>query len=60
MPSFQFKRLFRFAWELNPPNWFYDQVLNTGFTRSLAQAVFYHHRGLFSVQAWKEILLAVR
>ena len=56
MPSFTFKQLLRMAFDLSPPNWLYDAALGNRATRSLAQTIFFHHRGLFSLQAWRDML----
>ena len=60
LPSFFYKQLMRAAFDLAPPNWIYDCVLESRILRSAAQTVFFHHRGLFSVQAWREMVLAAR
>ena len=59
-PSFACKRWMRSAFELLPTNFLFDQMLSSATFRRLAQVIFFHHRGLFSFDAWKEILLAVR
>jgi digeranylgeranylglycerophospholipid reductase len=59
-PSFACKRWMRSAFELLPTNFMFDQMLSSATFRRLAQVIFFHHRGLFSLDAWKEILLAVR
>ncbi len=57
-PSFRFKRAIRLAFDLAPPNWCYELALRSNFLRSVAQTIFFHHRGLFSLSAWREILVA--
>ena len=59
-PSFFYKRWLRTAFETAPTNWLFDQALGFAAFRRLAQVIFFHHRGLFSLEAWREILLAVR
>jgi flavin-dependent dehydrogenase len=59
-PSFACKRALRLAFDLGPPNWLVDRLLASRLARRLAQAVFFHHRGLFSLDAWRDIVLAVR
>jgi flavin-dependent dehydrogenase len=56
VPSFRFKRLLRLAFDLAPPNWAFDVALGSRAMRHLAQTVFFHHRGLFSLEAWRDIL----
>jgi digeranylgeranylglycerophospholipid reductase len=55
-PSFRFKRLLRLAFDFAPPNWTYDLALSSRVMRHLAQTIFFHHRGLFSLEAWRDIL----
>lgn len=55
-PSFRFKRALRAVFDFAPPNWLYDLALASRPMRNLAQTVFFHHRGLFSLQAWRDIL----
>jgi flavin-dependent dehydrogenase len=55
-PSFRFKRLLRMSFDLAPPNWLYDLALSSRLMRHMAQTVFFHHRGLFSLEAWRDIL----
>jgi flavin-dependent dehydrogenase len=59
-PSFFFKRGLRLAFDALPANWLFDAALNSSAFRRVAQTVFFHHRGLFSLEAWREILLAAR
>ena len=56
VPSFFWKRLLRIGLDVRPPNRLYDRVLASRMLRSLAQAVFFHHRGVFSLRAWRELL----
>ncbi len=57
-PSFRFKRTLRAAFDLAPPNWLYDLALGSNMMRNIAQTIFFHHRGLFSLEAWRDILVA--
>ena len=56
MPSFTFKRLLRTAFDLSPPNWLYDLAIGNRALCSVAQTIFFHHRGLFSLEAWRDLL----
>jgi hypothetical protein len=56
VPSFRFKRALRAIFDFNPPNWVYDLALDSRPMRNLAQTIFFHHRGLFCLQAWRDIL----
>jgi digeranylgeranylglycerophospholipid reductase len=55
-PSYRFKRLLRLVFDLAPPNWTYDLALSSRMMRHLAPTIFFHHRGLFSLEAWRDIL----
>jgi digeranylgeranylglycerophospholipid reductase len=55
-PSFRFKRVLRTGFDFAPPNWIYDLALSSRLMRHIAQTVFFHHRGLFSLEAWRDIL----
>ncbi|HKD36025.1 MAG TPA: NAD(P)/FAD-dependent oxidoreductase, partial [Pirellulales bacterium] len=55
-PSFRFKRALRMLFDFAPPNWLYDLALSSRPMRNLAQTIFFHQRGLFSLQAWRDIL----
>lgn len=55
-PGFAIKRLMRLAIDRDPPNGVYSAALRVGAIRALAQAVFYHHRGLMSRAAWRDLL----
>ncbi|RIK77159.1 MAG: NAD(P)/FAD-dependent oxidoreductase [Planctomycetota bacterium] len=59
-PTFACKRWLRTAFDLLPTNFLFDQLLASATFRRLAQVIFFHHRGLFSLEAWREILLAAR
>jgi flavin-dependent dehydrogenase len=56
VPSFTFKQLLRVGFNLEPPDWLYDLALRSRAMRNLAQTLFFHHRGLFSLNAWRDIL----
>ncbi len=52
---FGFKQAMRWAIDRQPPNALVDAMLKLGPVRALAQAVFYHHRGLMSRAAWRDL-----
>jgi digeranylgeranylglycerophospholipid reductase len=54
-PSFRFKRVLRMTFDFAPPNWTYDLALSSHLMRHIAQTVFFHHRGLFSLEAWRDM-----
>lgn len=61
MPSFRFKKLLRSGYDRMPwSNQLSDVLFATPAFRALAQTLFFHHRGLFSARAWRDILLAAR
>lgn len=57
MPGFTFKRLMRTAYDHSPWS---DRLADTLFAspafRALAQTIFFHHRGLLSAAAWRDII----
>ena len=55
-PSFTFKQLLRLGFDFAPPNWLYDVALASQTARRAAQMIFFHHRGLFSLEAWRDML----
>jgi digeranylgeranylglycerophospholipid reductase len=55
-PSFFWKRWLRRGLDCDPPNVVYDWALSTPMMRSLARLIHFHKRGLWSAQAWREIL----
>lgn len=59
-PSFFWKRFLRTGLDLCPPNALYDALLGSSALRSIAQTVFFHHRGMFSPEAWRDIVTAGR
>jgi flavin-dependent dehydrogenase len=58
-PTFFWKRMLRRAMDVRWPAALFDVAIGTRPLRALAQAVFFHHRGLFSPAAWRDIVLAV-
>ena len=60
LPRFLFKRALRSCWSLHPPNAMIDLALSVPVVRRLAQTVFYHHRGLMTWPAWRDVMLAWR
>lgn len=54
-PRFVLKGLMRTAIDFDPPNAFYDVALRIAPLRAVAQAVFYHQRGLMSRAAWRDM-----
>ncbi len=49
------KRLLRRALEMRPPNWIYDTLIDRPLFCALARTIFFHHRGLMSRAAWRDI-----
>jgi hypothetical protein len=39
-----------------PPNWCWNALLATPPLRALAATVFFHHRGLRSAAAWRDVV----
>lgn len=58
-PRFFWKRMLRGAMDLHPPNALYDALFASAPFRAFARAVFFHHRGLFSGAAWRELVPAM-
>lgn len=57
IPSYRYKKLIRkFSDIYTPPNYLFNFLLNNYLFRKASQLIFFHHRGLMSVEAWKEIL----
>ncbi len=54
LPSFYFKQLLRRAFDLAPPNGFYERMLDSRILRIAAKNIFFHHRGLLSLRAWMD------
>jgi digeranylgeranylglycerophospholipid reductase len=55
-PRCRVKRLLRAALDLRPPNALFDLALEHPWFRAAAQTVFFHHRGLLSPAAWRDVL----
>lgn len=55
-PRFLWKRGLRCLFDAGPPNWLIDAALGTPPLRALAQAIYFHHRGLLSAGAWGDLL----
>ena len=58
-PTFAWKRPMRIAMDLHPPNDLIDLALASPWVRAVARAVFFHHRGLLSAEAWRDVGPAV-
>ena len=57
IPTYRYKSIIRkLSDTFTPPNYLFNFLLNNYFFRKSAQLIFFHHRGLLSVEAWKEIL----
>ncbi len=57
IPSYLFKRGLRKVYDLCPPSSTQvDKLLRWRLFRSLAQVIFYHHRGLLTFKAWRDLL----
>ena len=57
VPSYHTKNLMRWSMDhLSPPNALYNLALGNSLFQRVAQVLFFHHRGLFCAQAWKDIL----
>jgi hypothetical protein len=57
-PSYGAKRLLRAGLDLRPPNALLDLALDGRVFRSLARTIFFHHRGLLSPAAWRDLAAA--
>ena len=55
-PRFRAKRLLRSALDLRPPNALIDRFIENEAFGALARTVFFHHRGLLSAEAWRDLL----
>jgi len=60
IPGFFWKRLLRAGMNQGVPNAVLNLAFGTTPLRSLAQMIFYHHRGLFSPAAWRETFALTR
>jgi digeranylgeranylglycerophospholipid reductase len=58
-PTFTWKRAMRNMMDMRPPNALIDLALESPRFRALARAVFFHHRGLMSPTAWRDLAPAV-
>ena len=54
-PLFAGKRAMRAAMDLRPPNALLDLAIGSPRFRAVARTVFFHHRGLLSPAAWREL-----
>lgn len=55
-PRFVFKRGLRRIYDVMPAQrWLLDHAFSSRLFRSLAETVFFHHRGLWSPRAWRDI-----
>ena len=54
-PTFFWKRWLRRAIDLRPPNGWIDAAFSSPRFRAVAQAVFFHHRGLLTAAAWRDL-----
>lgn len=58
VPDYTFKRcLRRLHGRFAAPNWLLNACLGNRAFQRLAKIIFFHHRGLFCKEAWREILL---
>jgi len=57
-PRFFWKRGLRRVFDAGPPNWLIDAALGTPPLRALAQAIYFHHRGLLSARTWSDLLFS--
>jgi digeranylgeranylglycerophospholipid reductase len=55
-PTFPWKRAMRRAMDLEPPNALLDLALGSPRFRDLARTIFFHHRGLLSGDAWRDLM----
>ena len=57
IPTYRYKKILRELSDIiTPPNYILNFLLNNYFFRKSSQLIFFHHRGLMSSRAWKEIL----
>jgi len=60
LPRFYWKHLLRFGFDhAPPPNWSIDLAMRFSPLRALAQVIFFHHRGLLSLEAWRDMVWRV-
>ncbi len=55
-PSFFWKRWLRRSFNFDLPNAMYDYALSTPLMRTVARLVYFHKRGVWSAEAWRDIL----
>jgi flavin-dependent dehydrogenase len=55
-PRFRAKRVLRTALDLHPPNALIDRVVENTAFGAMARTVFFHHRGLLSAEAWRDLV----
>lgn len=53
---FGLKHAMRWAIDREPPNALLNVMLKQGVVRAMAQTVFYHHRGLMTRAAWRDVI----
>ena len=57
IPDYTIKKLIRYCADHAPvPNAVYNQLLQTPLFHSFAQTLFFHNRGLFTLDAWRDII----
>ncbi len=57
IPKFTSKTILRNVYSaVPPPNWFFNLILGNHAFQKAAKVIFYHHRGLLSLNTWKELL----
>jgi digeranylgeranylglycerophospholipid reductase len=54
-PRFAWKRALRIAFDHGVPDAVFDAALTTRTFTAIARAVYFHHRGLWSADAWRDI-----
>jgi flavin-dependent dehydrogenase len=59
-PGFRGKALLRHLLDARPPNSLYDALLAQPVFRALAATVFFHHRGLLTRAAWRDLVAVFR
>ncbi len=59
-PRFTSKRVMRHAMDVPVPGPVLDLAIGNGAFRALAQTVFFHHRGLRSAEAWRDLVRSQR
>jgi hypothetical protein len=55
-PSFTWKLVMRRAMDLAPPNALLDMAFGSARFRDLARTIFFHHRGLLTADAWRDLV----